>query len=263
MTNLEHELQRIVEDGEGRVTMAIDLPDHSIRINSEEKVSAASLIKLPILLQGFRQIEEGLLNPDEVISVPLPEKVGGAGILSHLSQHSKVTIHDLLTLMIIVSDNTATNLLIDRIGMDSIKEICEFLELKETQLNRKMMDFEALRSGKNNVTSARDVLTCLKTIDHGKMFHPTSRDAMSRMLHHQQFNQKLPAKVNRDFVDVGNKTGELPGVEHDCAIFRHKEHTFYTAVLIDGLSDNEIGSRMLVDIGKCLNDYLMKEYVKE
>jgi beta-lactamase class A len=259
---LEQKIQNVVDESQGRISLAIEFPTHSITHHSEVQYSAASLIKLPLLLEGFRQIQEGKLNRDEIITVPQAEKVGGAGILSHLSQFSKVTIHDLLTLMIIVSDNTATNLLIDRIGMKSISEMCKRLGLKETQLNRKLMDFETLQSGIDNFISASDTITCLKAIDKDEMFHANSRESMLKMLHNQQFNQKLPAKINRDLIFVANKTGELPGVEHDCAILRYNEQTVYAAVLIDGLKENEAGSKILLRVGECLNEYMMEEFTE-
>jgi beta-lactamase class A len=253
---LEQKIQKVIMEGEGRISLAIELPTYSIHLNSDETVSAASLIKLPILLEGFRQIQEGKMNPGEVITVPQTEKVDGAGILSHLSQHSKVTIQDLLTLMIIVSDNTATNLLIDRIGMTSVSEICKRLGLKYTQLNRKLMDFDALKAGVDNHMSASDALICMKAIDKNEMFHASRRESMLNMLYNQQFNHKLPAKINRAHVYVANKTGELPGVEHDCAILRYKEHTVYAAVLIEGLRDNVRGREMIIKIGEYLNEYI-------
>jgi beta-lactamase class A len=162
----------------------------------------------------------------------------------------------LLTLMIIVSDNTATNLLIDRIGMTSVSEICKRLGLKQTQLNRKLMDFDALQSGIDNHMSASDALICMKAIDKDEMFDVNIRESMLNMLHNQQFNQKLPAKINREHVYVANKTGELPGVEHDCAILRYKEHTVYAAVLIEGLRDNVRGREIIIKIGEYLNEYI-------
>jgi beta-lactamase class A len=253
---LEQKIQKVVDESQGRTSLAIEFPTYSITHHSEVQYSAASLIKLPILLEGFRQIQEGKLNPDEIITVPQAGKVGGAGILSHLSQQSKVTIHDLLTLMIIVSDNTATNLLIDRIGMTSVSEICKRLGLKYTQLNRKLMDFDALKAGVDNHMSASDALICMKAIDKNEMFHASRRESMLNMLYNQQFNHKLPAKINRAHVYVANKTGELPGVEHDCAILRYKEHTVYAAVLIEGLRDNVRGREMIIKIGEYLNEYI-------
>jgi beta-lactamase class A len=253
---LEQKIYRLIKENHGRVSLSIELSDHVINHHSEQSYSAASLIKLPILLEGFRQIQEGKLDPDEAISVSQVEKVGGAGVLSHLSIRSEVTILDLLTLMILVSDNTAANLLIDRMGTISINDLCKRLGLKETQLNRKLMDFKALQSGIDNHISAFDARTCIKAIDKDEMFHAHSRESMLRILHNQQFCHKLPAKINRDLIFSANKTGELPGVEHDCAIFRYKGETIYAAVLIDELTDQTAGSEVLVRIGSFLNAYM-------
>lgn len=254
---LERQIHELVEGVEGRISLNIELPAHTIQLHSDVPYSAASLIKLPILLEGFRQIQERKLDPEEVIPVTQEDKVGGAGVLSHLSPHTKVTVHELLTLMIIVSDNTASNLLIDRMGMDSINGMCRLLGLEQTKLNRRLMDFEALESGVDNHISATDAVKCLKGMENEVLFQLSSRESMIRILENQQFYQKLPGSMDRNRVFTANKTGELPGVEHDCAIIRYNQKTVYAAVLIDELKDSSEGSGLIMKVGKCLNDYLL------
>ncbi|XXM72600.1 serine hydrolase [Lysinibacillus sphaericus] len=254
---LKGQIHEMVEDVEGRISLHIELPAHTIQMHSDVPYSAASLIKLPILLEGFRQIQEGKLDPDEVIPVTQEDKVGGAGVLSHLSPHTKVTVHDLLTLMIIVSDNTASNLLIDRMGMDSVNGMCRLLGLEQTKLSRNLMDLEALESGVDNHISATDAVKCLKAMENEDLFHLNSRESMIRILQNQQFYQKLPGSMDRDVVFTANKTGELPGVEHDCAIIRYNQQTVFAAILIDELKDNSEGSGLIMKVGKCLNEYLL------
>jgi beta-lactamase class A len=254
---LEGQLHELIEGGEGRISLHIELPAHTIKVRSDVPYSAASLIKLPILLEGFRQIQEGKLDPEEVILVTQQDKVGGAGVLSHLSSRTMVTVHDLLTLMIIVSDNTASNLLINRMEMDSINGMCSLLGLEQTKLKRRLMDFEAMDSGVDNHMSAKDTVNCLRAMDNDELFDINSRESMLRILHNQQFDQKLPGGMDRNAVFTANKTGELPGVEHDCAIIRYNQQTIYAAVLIDELTDNSEGSGLIMKVGKCLNDYLL------
>jgi beta-lactamase class A len=256
---LEAQIHELIECGAGRISLHIELPAHSIKVHSDVPYSAASLIKLPVLLEGFRQIQEGKMDSHEIIPVTQEDKVGGAGVLSHLSSHAKMTVHDLLTLMIIVSDNTASNLLIKRLGMDSINGMCSLLNLHETKLNRKLMDFNALKSGIDNHISAADAVKCLKAIDNEDLFQLNSRESMLRILHNQQFCQKLPGSMERNLVYTANKTGELPGVEHDCAIIRYKHQTIYAAVLIDELEDNTAGIEMTVKVGKYLNEYILND----
>lgn len=255
---LEERILDAIDKCKGRISIAIDLASHSIQINSDTPYSAASLIKIPILLEGFRQSEQGEIDLDETVMVPNEYRVGGAGVLSTLSEKFSLTLEDLLTLMIIVSDNTATNLIIDRLGSDPINNHCNSLALKHTKLSRKMMDFQAMKQGYDNFTSASDIIICLRSLDQGTLFSQQSRDKMLYILHQQQFNTKLPAKMDKEKIYVANKTGELPGVEHDCAIVRREKKTAYIAVLIDELDENESARDTITEIGKLLYDYLTK-----
>jgi beta-lactamase class A len=255
---LEERILDSIDKCIGRISVAIDLPSHSIRINSDTPYSAASLIKVPILLEGFRQSEQGKIDLDETVLVPKEYRVGGAGVLSTLSEKISLTVEDLLTLMIIVSDNTATNLMIDRIGSEAINNLCNSLALKHTNLSRKLMDFQAMEQGHDNITSASDIITCLRILDQSQLFSQQSRGKMLYILHHQQFDTKLSARMDKEKIYIANKTGELPGVEHDCAIVRCEEKTAYIAVLIDELGENESARDTIAEIGKLLFDYLTK-----
>jgi beta-lactamase class A len=255
---LEERILDAIDKCIGRVSVAIDLPSHSIQINNDTPYSAASLIKVPILLEGFRQAEQGKIDLNEMVMVPKECRVGGAGVLSTLSENISLTVEDLLTLMIIVSDNTATNLIIDRIGSEAINNLCNSLALKHTNLSRKLMDFQAIDQGYDNFTSATDIINCLRILDQSPLFSEQSREKMLFILHQQQFVTKLPARMDRKRVFIANKTGELPGVEHDCAIVRCEEKTAYIAVLIDGLEENDSARDTIAKIGKFLYDYLAK-----
>ncbi|MBM7703230.1 serine hydrolase [Metabacillus iocasae] len=257
IVSLEQSIYDVITQCEGRVSIAIDLHPHTISINSQEIYPAASLIKIPILLAGVRQAQQEVIDLEQLVTIPPKEKVGGAGVLSALSDTITLTVKDLLTLMIIVSDNTATNLLIDRLGRKSIDELCNVLSLEHTSIKRKLMDFEGMERGFDNQTSASDMIRCLKAIDKSTLFESTSRDMMLHILGQQQFYDKLPAMMNRQIVSVANKTGELPGVEHDCAIIRYKGKTAYIAVLIDQLENNHIGRQTITQIGHLLYTYLV------
>ncbi|OXS56769.1 hypothetical protein B1B00_16740 [Bacillus sp. DSM 27956] len=256
---LEYKIREIMVRSKGRVSVAVELPYHSFHIDGDRSYSAASLIKIPILLEAFRQAQEGDIFLSDMVTIPKEGRVGGAGVLVSLSDQLTLTIEDLVTLMIIVSDNTATNFLIDRLGSNAIQELCHSLKLKHTRFLRKMMDFEALEQGVNNYTSALDIITCLKVLDIGKEYCQTSRGKMLHILGQQQFDTKLPSRMDREAVYIGNKTGELPGVEHDCAIIKYREKTAYIAVLIDGLGETESGKDTIAQIGKLIYDFLIKD----
>lgn len=241
--------------------MAVELPSHSFHINGDRTYSAASLIKIPILLEAFRQAQQGKISLSDMVTIPKEGRVGGAGVLVSLSDHLTLTVEDLLTLMIIVSDNTATNLLIERLGAKAIQELFHTLELKHTRLMRKLMDFKAAEQGLNNYTSALDIISCLKVLDTGTEYSLMNRKKMLHILHQQQFDTKLPSRMDRKAVYIANKTGELPGVEHDCAIIKFQEKTAYIAVLIDELEEDESGIDTFAQIGKLISDFLIKDYI--
>jgi beta-lactamase class A len=256
---LEYKIRKIMVRCNGRVSVAVELPSHSFHIDGDRSYSAASLIKIPILLEAFRQAQEGDISLSDMITIPKEGRVGGAGVLVSLSDHLTLTVEDLVTLMIVVSDNTASNLLIERLGSNAIQKLCNTLKLKHTRLLRKLMDFEALEKGLDNYTSALDIISCLKVLDIGTEYSQTNRKKMLHILQQQQFDTKLPSRMDREKVYIGNKTGELPGVEHDCAIIKFREKTAYIAVLIDELGENESGKDTIAQIGKLIYDFLIQD----
>jgi beta-lactamase class A len=142
---------------------------------------------------------------------------------------------------------------------NTLGEECRLLNLHDTKLNRKLMDFDALKSGADIHISAADAVNCLKAIDNKDLFQLNTRKSTLRILHNQQFCQKLLGGMNRNLVYTAYKTGELPGVEHDCAIMRYKHQTIYAAVLIDKLLDNSSGNEMMVRIGQYLNEFILND----
>jgi beta-lactamase class A len=224
----------------------------SIQINSFIKQRAASTIKLLLAIETFRQIDEGNFALTSVIQRTEKNAVGGAGVLGALPLLVHIKVEELLTLMIIVSDNTATNELISLVGFEKINECAKNIGLKKTVLNRYMMDAAAVKRGMDNYTCASDVIKCLREIYEGNFLQKSSREKIMRMLELQQFQHKLPARIGSAF-QVANKTGELRGAEHDSAILIRGKERYYAVVLIDGLSDNEQGRRLIADIGYLLS----------
>ncbi|QCJ41123.1 serine hydrolase [Bacillus sp. S3] len=251
MEKIEEELRGL----SGRAGLAIEMEGKCIDINSKEVFQSASLIKVPILIEGLRQSDRGTLNVNQLVSITSP--VGGSGVLQVLSRDARLTLMDLMTLMITVSDNTATNILIDELGMEAINRSMVKMGLQHTVLNRKMMDFQALEQGRDNYTSPADMLTCLKVIMEGSYLTEESQAAALRMMKFQQFQDRLPGMMDLDRVMAANKTGSLPHVVHDCAIITYKGKTAYAAVLLDRLDDEFTGNQIISRIGKHIYDYLL------
>lgn len=258
MNFLQMELQEIVNNCPGRASVAIDICGTSWELAGNEVYKSASLIKVVILIEALRQVENGSYSFDDKYILSHDAKVGGAGVMQALSDSIAFTYRDLLTLMIIVSDNTATNQVIELLGFDSINRCCKDLGLMETALNRKMMDFEAGAQGRENYTTSSDMVTCLKKVNEGGFLSKDGRAEFLRILAMQQFQNKLPARIDLDLVTVANKTGELPGVSHDVALIEYGGKTAYVAVLIDELVAADDGRKTLNLIGEKIAAFLMK-----
>ncbi|MEH7376609.1 serine hydrolase [Neobacillus drentensis] len=237
--------------------LAVEIEGESLYVNCEETFQSASLIKVPILIEAFRQSEAGKLNLNQLVSIT--NHVGGSGVLQAFSRDALLTLKDLMTLMITVSDNTATNMLIDKLGMADINRSIKKMGLKHTILNRKMMDFAAIGQGHDNFTSPIDMLTCLKAVNEGSYLKEESRAAVLKIMSYQQFQDRLPGLMDLERVVVANKTGSLPRVENDCAVIKYKGKTAYAAVLIDRLDDVYAGKQKISKIGKHIYDYLLEE----
>ena len=177
---------------------------------------AASTIKVPVLAAALREVASGRRALDERIPVPA-QRPGGSGVLQATPGIRDLSLADLLTLMIIVSDNTATNIVIELIGMERINAFCQETGLASTVVRRVMMDLDARSRGIENTTSALDQATLLEALAWGDVLNQDLRDFAIRSLTLQQFNDGLPALLPDDVV-VAHKTGELPGVRHDVGI---------------------------------------------
>jgi beta-lactamase class A len=123
-------------------------------LNEREVFPQASSIKIAVLYEVFKQAEEGRLELDELVALEESRKVEGSGVLFHLGRPSlSLSIRDLAVLMIVLSDNTATNLLIDKVGLEAVNKRMDALGLPKTRLRRKMMDLKAAAEGRENVST--------------------------------------------------------------------------------------------------------------
>lgn len=235
----------------------IETEGQSIIINPDKKMRAASVIKLPILLEGYRQIDSGKISGTQKISLSKEELAGGSGVLAHLESVRQLSLHDILMLMIIVSDNTASNLAIKHLGMENVNEFTAMLGCTNTILGRRFMDFEATEKGLDNFTSARDMVLCLKEADTGKILSKKSGQKIIHTLKQQQLSANLHGRIDEGSeVSIASKSGSLSGVVNDVGIFELNGLKVYVAVLLDELPDNHTGQEIIADIGWYIYKYL-------
>lgn len=209
--------------------MVSDLAGHLIYSHAAQRVfPAASTIKVPLLVIALHQAQTGELDLSERVTMQASDRVTGAGVLHELEGGLALTWRDVLTLMIVVSDNTATNLVIERLGLANVNGWLEQQRLLETRLVGKLqlppeLRNEAQRRGERNKTSARDQVNLLGALVRGKLLDEGHTALALDMLKRQQFKdligRRVPRRMGGELLfPVASKSGELSGVHHDVGI---------------------------------------------
>lgn len=228
----------------------------SISYGENEIVSSASLIKIPIMGEVLRQVMEGCLSLDQRIIVKEEQKVPFS-ILNELSTGNSYSLKDVITLMIIQSDNTATNILIDLAGMDNINKFIKLNGLNNTVLGRKMMDFNARKEGRDNYTTAADMANILEKIYNKELVNEDFSIFMLDILKRQLDDSMIRLQIPEETV-IAHKTGGLKGIAHDAGIVLSKECDYIFSVLTWNACSTYISKNTIGKMSKIVYDYLIK-----
>ncbi|MBQ8130410.1 MAG: serine hydrolase [Clostridia bacterium] len=190
---------------------------------ASDPIEAASVIKLPVMIEAFRAAAAGELSLGETHALRDGERLPSCGTLKAMHTGIEMTLLDLVRLMIIVSDNAATNILIRRLGMQCINRTIEALHLTGTRVNRLLFDAEASARGIINTVSAADMGRVLEGLYAGEIVSREASRQMLDILLDQQLNGKLPFYLHDRDIDVAHKTGEDENLTHDVGILFAEE----------------------------------------
>ncbi|WP_329522199.1 serine hydrolase [Spirillospora sp. NBC_01491] len=188
-----------------------------VAVGAGRAFTAASVIKLPIMMTLLSGAEAGRWSLDDRLPLGPEASVGGSGIVKDLVDVPDLSVRDLLTLMIVLSDNTATNLLIDLVGLDGVAAWCARNGLRGTVPARRMLDAAARARGEENLTTPDDVAALLAGLARGELLDGPSTALALDVLARQQTNDRLPRHLPAG-ARLAHKTGELVGVRHDAGI---------------------------------------------
>ena len=228
---------------------------NEIKYNEDVKFMAASIVKLPILIEALRRLESKDISDLEKIAITKYMKVPSCGALTYMHDGIEVTIRDLCNLMIILSDNTATNVLIDRLGIDEINKTIKNLGLKNTILSRKMYDMESKKLGNENYFSLSDMAIILESIHNETLISQSVSKEIKTIMKEQQINHKIPYYIPED-VTILHKTGEADGITHDIGIVYSKNP------FIIGFASNETNTQEFEDIIIKISRFIYEESEK-
>ncbi len=214
---------------------------------------SASMIKLLIGHAVVSMCREGKVSLQQRLSLKGNNMAEGGGALQELEEGHEFSLLELVRLMMVLSDNEATNMLVRFMGADMINEHALQMGLKHTAIRRVMMDFEAVKEGKENTTTAQDLLLLLEQVY--KERHSTSLGAeLWRILGRQQFRDKLPFFWGE--TPFYHKTGSLPSVEHDGGLYITSKGTYAMIVLSSRLPSNATGIQLLAAMGREMKRYV-------
>lgn len=232
---LERQLRTMTAHYAGKVALfATDLRSgKSVELDADTPVPTASVIKLTILFHALKEIAAGAARFDEPLQLTADNQVAGSGVLAQFDTPQTITLKDALTLMIVVSDNTATNLLIDRFGLDAIDSRIRWMGLHDTWLYKKVFkpatgivptDQKRFGLGKTTAREMADIMRRFADCDlnaPGVSVAPSAEDrrlceAALKMLKNQTDGAAIPRYLGG--LQVANKTGALDEVRNDVAI---------------------------------------------
>lgn len=205
---------------------------------------AASIIKVPIMTAVYRAAAQGVLQPSDRLCLKSEDQVGGTGILQHLSPGTELSVQDLITMMIIQSDNTATNMLIDLIGKEEINETIQELEMKNTRFYNRLMIVPVKTDGINQTTAA-DMARCFQKLARGQVISRHTSAKMIEILKKQQLRDCLPSLLppsDSEFIgtlpkwQMAHKTGMVSKILHDTGILYIGSRSLIVICLSTGLS---------------------------
>jgi beta-lactamase class A len=215
----------------------------------------ASTIKLAIAYELFRQVDEGIVHLDQNLRLDREKAVGGSGVLFQLGTPT-LSIRDYATLMIIVSDNTATNVMIDLLGMENVTKRMQGLGLTSIRLRRRMLDMAAARRGDENVSTPEDIVRLLEIIYKGEGLSAGSRNEVLSLLEKPKMS-RLRAAIPAG-IDVADKPGELEGVRADAGIVFAKNRPFIICMMATYLKSEREGELAIEGISRTAYDYFSR-----
>lgn len=256
---LHRSIEEIAHNFDGVMGVAIlDLKTgEEILINGETTFPTGSSIKIPILIELHRQAATGPLKLSDRLAINSRQQVGGSGILLHFGdQGSDLSLSDLSVLMIALSDNTATNMLIDHLGMERINKTIEGLGLSSIRLQRKMIDLSAMARGNENIATPRQAARLLEMLSKGRVISPEVSAAVLKTLRIPK-SSPIP-KLIPVSTSIANKPGGVEGVACDWGLVEIPNRPFAIAVMTTYNGESAGADEAIARIARMAYDYFSR-----
>jgi beta-lactamase class A len=230
--------------------------------HADDAFHAASTMKVPVMIELFHQVQEGKLQLSDKLTIHnefhsivdgSPYHLAPADdseIALYTEEGKTRTLSELCNLMITVSSNLATNLLIEKLGVHNVRDTVISLHAAGMNVLRGVEDSKAFAKGLNNTTTARGLQVLMTALAEGKAVDRDSSHQMVEILEQQRFNESIPAGLPPGIL-VAHKTGEITKIHHDAAIV-FAPRPFVLVILVRGLADIKDSSVLMSDIARIL-----------
>jgi beta-lactamase class A len=248
-SKLEKSIADVDRDLDGVMGVAVvDLTDgHKYLLHADAVFPQASSIKICVLAELYRQAQQGKLKLTDLYTVNAADLVPDSDIMGGLTPGvTRVTLRDLATMMVAVSDNSATNVLIDRVGMENVNTFLSAQGLRETKLRRKMMDLKAAAEGRENVSTPNEMARLLEALYRGEILNKEMTADFFKVLstHKDSFiPRNLPEGLK-----IANKPGELEGVRNDSGVILLDKRPYILCVMTTYLRRERDGEEAISNI---------------
>ncbi len=255
--NIELDINNIINMFNEKLSIIvknINKEEYIYRYNSDKRVISASLIKVPIMLTVFEKVKLGELNLNSQILVKDEDILDDTEVFE--SGEGYYSLEELVNWMIIESDNTATNVIIDILGFKEINDfIRNTMNLKSTCIQRKMLDQQAIKNGFNNYTNQEDMLEVFEGLFKKDILTEELCEKSIEILYNQRCQNQVMRYIYEP-VKYAHKTGALDYLNHDVGIMNINNENFYIGVSVYD-SKNIKGNKKLTGIiGKEIYEYL-------
>lgn len=228
--------------------------------NENVSMTAAGCMKLPIAVSLIKHVESTEVDFLDKIKIQTSDKVYGTGIIHEFNER-EYTVFELLVIMLIQSDNTAANKIIDIVGIEQINEDIVSMGLKNTKLNRKTNDERTQMADIENITTAYDLSLIWKHLANGTFLTKENGQMLIDILRRQQIKNKLALYIPDDLkLEISSKTGDKKGVENDTAYLELPHGRFVFTVMSNGIPNSVYGTVSLAKCGKMMWDNITNKW---
>lgn len=267
--NIEKTIKDSLINFDGKVAVFYDdLNGKVVKINEEEKYNAASCIKIFILIELFNEINNGIIDRETELTYLDKHYVNGSGVMRYLSKGIKLPILDIATLMMIISDNVATNMLIDFLGIDKINKAIKNIGCKDTKLYSR---FKSVEDEVFSETTAYDYYLVWKKLNNYELFNKDITQEIIDIIKNQKYHEMVGDGIDKVYKEVENpivnyivsKSGKYQSIRNDGGIVSTKYGNYILTILIKDFKDKDYrNDEYVYSQGKKISNIIFNEFIR-